>query len=131
MTLQASTRKVLVVDDEQSVRTMLQAVLETEHYEVTTAVSAADARAKISSEDFDVVITDMRMETAVAGYDVVRAARRHSPPPVVIILTAFPITEEEWRDEGADAGFSKPVPVTVLLQTVDKLVRTRVNTTLR
>lgn len=122
-----SARKhtVLLVDDELSVRTMLQAVLETGHYKVTTAVSAADAREKISSQQFDVVVTDMRMETTLSGYDVVRAARRSAHPPVVVILTAFPISEQEWRDEGADAGFSKPVPVATLLQTIEELLRAR------
>ena len=121
------TRKVLIVDDELAVRTMLQAVLESDRYQVTTATSAADAREKIAAQDFDAVISDMRMESAIAGYDVVRAARRRSQHVVIILLTAFPISETEWRTEGADAGFSKPVPVVELLATIAELLRRRAN----
>jgi hypothetical protein len=48
------------------------------------------------------VLTDMRMETATAGFDVVRAARQLDPRPVIAILTAFPISPTEWRPSGAD-----------------------------
>lgn len=121
----SAARKVLIVDDEASVCAMLQAVLESDNYTVTTAESAADAKAKLGAQEFDAVITDMRMETAIAGFDVVRAARRSQPGIVIIIVTAFALREHDWRDEGVDAALTKPVPITELLSTVDQLLRAR------
>lgn len=121
-----ATAYVLLVDDEASVRAMLQAVLESENYKVETAVSAADAQGKLDSRNYDLVITDMRMETEVSGYDVVRIARRNSPQPATLILTAFAIRESDWRAEGADAALMKPVPIMELLTTIQRITSTRV-----
>lgn len=113
---------ILIVDDEPSIRSMLGAVFESDGYRVTTAVDAAEGSAKIASGDFDVVITDMRMETATSGYDVVRAARGKAHPPVVLIMTAFPMTDDRWRKEGAYTVLGKPVPVMELLDLVQQVV---------
>lgn len=121
----SAARKLLLVDDEASVRAMLQAVLETENYKVTTAASAAEAKVKLQGQGFDAVITDMRMETALAGFDVVRAARRSHPGIVVIIISAFALREHDWRGEGVDAALTKPVPIAELLGTIDELLRPR------
>ena len=120
-----SVPQVLLVDDEPFVRSMLKAVLETDGYSVTIAVSAAEARAKLVDQSFDVVITDMRMETDISGYEVVRAARRRRENPVVIIMTAFPLSEEQWRHEGADAGMMKPVPMNEMLASIHHLLQVR------
>ena len=122
---QVPTRKILLVDDELSVRTMLQAVLESENYQVETAESGAAAKEKLSAHDFGVVITDMRMETVAAGFDVARAARKAYPDIGIIILTAFPVDQREWEEAGADACLTKPVPITDLLQTVHELLQRR------
>ena len=102
---------------------MLQAVLDSEEeYCVTTAVSAADARSKLSSAAFDMVITDMRMETAVSGFDVIRAARSSAAVPTIVILSAYPIAESDWRDAGAQACFNKPVSIVDLLSAIQGLL---------
>ena len=60
---------------------MLRAVLESEGHTVVTAINAADALRKLEAGSFDMVITDMRMETKTSGFDVVRAARRSREVP--------------------------------------------------
>jgi CheY-like chemotaxis protein len=95
--------RVLIVDDEDAILSMLKLVLESAAFQVETAHSAAQAEACLGKEAFDVVLTDMRMETSTAGYDVVRAARQLQPRPAIAILTAFPIAASEWRKSGADA----------------------------
>jgi len=101
---------------------MLRAVLDIAGYFVTLAANAEDAKQKLACADFDVVITDMRMESDFSGYEVVRAARRKSFPSIIVIITAFHIGEEEWREAGAHASFMKPVPVNEFLRTIDQLL---------
>lgn len=95
--------RILIVDDEASIVGMLKLVLESAAFQVETARSAAQARECLQQSEFDIVLTDMRMETPKAGYDVVRAARKLEPRPAVAILTAFPISGSEWKQSGADA----------------------------
>ena len=95
--------RILIVDDEPAILGLLKSVLELSSFEPHTARSAAEAKSLLSQQTFDVVLTDMRMETATAGFDVVRAARQLDPAPVIAILTAFPISPTEWRPSGADA----------------------------
>ena len=66
--------RVLVVDDEKSMRDLLAITLEKQHYEVTVADGGQAAIATLRREPFDVVITDLRMPTG-------RRPRRCSAPP--------------------------------------------------
>lgn len=95
--------RILIVDDESAILGLLKSVLELSSFEPHTARSAAEAKSLLSQQTFDVVLTDMRMETTTAGFDVVQAARQLDPRPVIAILTAFPISPAEWRPSGADA----------------------------
>jgi CheY-like chemotaxis protein len=92
--------RVLLVDDDAAIRETLTAILRMEHAEVTAATCARDAVQQLAAGAFDLVITDMRMETPNAGVDVVRAAADLDPRPLVVILSAFPIAEQA-RGAGA------------------------------
>ena len=117
--------RMLIVDDEQAVSSMLKVVFETEGYTVTTASSAAEARRLLAVQTFEVVLTDIRMESDAAGFEVVRAARQRSDGSVIVILTAFPIMAQDWRTAGADAAFTKPSNTPALLATVRQLLEER------
>ena len=69
-------RRILLVDDELAILLTLRAILEMNDFEVDTASSAKEAEQKLKNGVFEMVITDMRMETETAGYDVIRAARQ-------------------------------------------------------
>lgn len=116
---------ILVVDDDASVLAMLRAVLRSEDYLITTAASAAEARKKLEERSFDLVLTDMRMETETAGFDVVRAARKRPDRPIIVILTAYPMLEKQWRDAGADAGLMKGMPIAQLTDRIGQLLAAR------
>jgi CheY-like chemotaxis protein len=79
----------------------------------------------LGHQTFDVVLTDMRMETATAGFDVVRAARQIDPAPVIAILTAFPISPSEWRPSGADALMVKGADIISLPDKLLNLLKAR------
>ncbi len=116
---------ILVVDDDSSVLAMLRAVLQSEGHQVTTATSAAEARKKLEAGGFDLVVTDMRMETDTAGFDVVRAASRRPERPAIAILTAYPMLERQWREAGAHAGLMKGMPVAQLTAKIAQLLDER------
>jgi CheY-like chemotaxis protein len=99
--------RILIVDDEASITSLLRLVLEGENYEVETAASGREAAHKLSEQDFQLVITDIRMETPTAGFEVVRAARRKSSEVPVAVLTAFPLSTSDWKQAGADILFTK------------------------
>ena len=86
--------RVLVVDDEPSMREVLSVCLTRAGHKVTAAKSGADALRMLSDgeHDFDVVITDLTMP-GVPGMEVLRHARAlPSPPPEVIMITAYATT---------------------------------------
>jgi DNA-binding NtrC family response regulator len=116
---------ILIVDDDDGVRSMLRLAFETHGYDVTTAASAAAARTLLASESFDAVLTDMRMESDTAGFDVVRAAAALPRRPPTVILTAYPLLAQQWREMGAAAVLQKPIQMGNLLQTFDRLLAQR------
>jgi DNA-binding NtrC family response regulator len=83
--------RILVVDDEEEVRASLKRRLQREGYTVVTAESAADAARVIAeaADSFDAVVTDMCMETADSGLDVLRHAQARDLFTEVIVLTAY------------------------------------------
>lgn len=99
--------KALLVDDDDAVRSMLAKFLEKDGFSVVTASSAQTGTAILADEQIDVVITDLRMESPLAGFEVVRAARQVVPRPVIVVLTAFPIPKPDWTSAGVDALFVK------------------------
>lgn len=100
--------KTLLVDDEAVVLHMLAAVLAQDEFMVTSAGSAAEAAAILAREKgFEIVVTDMKMETPLAGLDVVKAASQAVPRPLIVLLTAFPVPASDWKAAGADALLMK------------------------
>ena len=83
--------KILIVDDEPSMRDLLSILLGRAGYLVTAVEDGEDAIAQIGKEIFDVVITDMKMPK-VGGLDVLKAVKKASPETVVLVVTAFAST---------------------------------------
>jgi DNA-binding response OmpR family regulator len=115
-------RRLLVVDDELPIVLTLRALLEIYGFEVETAVSAKEAISKLNTSTYHMVITDMRMEHDRAGFDVVRAARETDYKPAVALLTAFPMLGHDWKQEGADCMFVKPMNTKDLLRQIEALL---------
>jgi DNA-binding response OmpR family regulator len=115
-------RRILLVDDEVAVLLTLKAVLEISGFDVDTAASGREGKSKLRTREYHMVITDMRMENDEAGIDVIRAAQAASYHPAVALLTAFPITDEDWEAMGADKLLVKPTQTRLLLQQIEKLL---------
>ncbi len=115
-------RRILLVDDEVAVLLTLKAVLEISGFEVDTAASAREGRSKLHTHEYNMVITDMRMESEASGLEVIEAARAAAYRPAVALLTAFPAAEEDWQEMGADKMLVKPMHTRVLLEQLEKLL---------
>jgi DNA-binding response OmpR family regulator len=115
-------RRILLVDDELRILLTLKAVFEMHGFEVDTAASAREGIEKLVEGPYHMVITDMKMETSQAGYDVIRAATRQAYNPAVAILTAYAELGADWQAEGADSLLVKPIGVDALLRQVEALL---------
>jgi DNA-binding response OmpR family regulator len=113
---------VLLVDDEVAVLLTMKAVLEISGFDVDTATSAHEGRSKIRTREYQMVITDMRMESDAAGREVIQAARTAPYHPAVALLTAFPVEQDDWMEMGADRMLVKPMQTPVLIRQLEKLL---------
>lgn len=111
--------KLLIVDDEASVRVVLKNALKHEGYAVQTAGSGAEAMRLIEAEIFDLLLLDLQMEP-VDGLTVFNFARRRDPYLVVIILTAYGTVESavEALRLGAFDYLFKPTSPDIIRQRV-------------
>lgn len=87
-----SKSKILVVDDEKSMREILQIFLKNEGYSVSIADNGASAIEAVKKDIFDLIITDMKMPK-VTGLDLLKSVKEISSDIVVLIITAFGTTE--------------------------------------
>ncbi len=115
-------RRVLLVDDEVPVLLTMKAVLEISGFDVDTATSAREGQVRIKKNEYQMIITDMRMESDAAGREVIQAARTAPYHPAVALLTAFPMSDEDWRDMGADKMLVKPMQTAQLIKQLEKLL---------
>jgi two-component system, NtrC family, response regulator PilR len=107
----AQTLRILVVDDEQSMREWMRILFQRDGFQVLVAEDGAAARDLITREYVDVVLTDIRMPR-MDGIELLKAAREIAPDAVVCMMTAhFTRDSDEWRrarEHGAAALFEKP-----------------------
>src|SRR3977135_3783911 len=107
-TLPDDAPHLLVVDDDRRIRDLLSRFLGTEGYRVSTAETAADARAKLIGLSFDLLILDVMMP-GENGFDFAQSLRGTSSVPI-LMLTARDAAESRIKglEMGADDYLSKP-----------------------
>lgn len=115
-------RRILLVDDNLAVLLTLKAVLELHGFTVDTAASTAEAFARLESGVYQMVITDLSMETEDAGLEVVRTARRQSYDPATALLTAYPPSAANWKQDPAQSLLVKPLGTENLIRQVEALL---------
>lgn len=115
-------RRILLADDDVAVLLTLKTVLEMDGFEVETAGSATEAVEKLQSAVYQMVITDMRMESEDSGFHVIRAARQQDYNPATAILTAYPPDQGEWNRNGAQSVLVKPVGIQDLVRQLEALL---------
>ncbi|MCZ6770388.1 MAG: response regulator transcription factor [Proteobacteria bacterium] len=114
---------ILVIDDDTRLRDLLQRYLREEGFRVTTATDASDARARLSSMDFDLLVLDVMMP-GESGLDLTRWLRREKRAPV-LLLTAMGDTEHRIAglESGADDYLTKPFDPRELTLRINAILR--------
>jgi two-component system response regulator PilR (NtrC family) len=118
--------QLLVVDDERSMRDFLRIALSRAGHEVTLAESPAAAHQALQHE-FDVVITDLKMQSNTSGLDVLDEVKRRHPHTQVIVVTAFATTETAIAamKRGAYDYLTKPFKVDEINVVVERAIEKR------
>lgn len=114
-------KKIIVIDDEKIVCDMAKKILENEGYQVETFTDSQMGLERIQNEQFDLVITDLKMEN-VSGMDILKEVNKAYPETRVIMLTAYATldaTIEAIRERIYDF-FPKPVKIDELKKSVKK-----------
>lgn len=116
--------KILLIEDEPSVRLGITCTLESAGHEVKTAESGTGGITAFEKEDFDIVITDLRLPGA-DGIEVLKSVKSVSSDTGVIIITAFADvkTAVDAMKEGAYDYISKPFDPDELLIVIDRFVK--------
>ena len=111
--------RVLIVDDEKSMRTSLREFLKDDNYEVAVAEDADKAMAKLKAGDFDVVLTDIIIPR-ITGVELLKSISETSPNTQVILMTGEPTvaTASEAVRTGAFDYITKPIDKEQLLRTI-------------
>jgi DNA-binding response OmpR family regulator len=116
----AAPPRVLVVDDEPSIRLLCRVNLELDGYEVLEAESVAAARETLAECHVDVVLLDVHLHGERSDVLVVECHGRRPPVPVVVVTGSADVTQEGLT--AADAILPKPFELGELLGTVRILV---------
>jgi len=125
--------RVLVVDDEEPVTLTIQGILELDGYAVTATTSGEHALELIGTQQFDVVLTDLRLD-GMDGIDLLRELRRQSPECVSIVVTGYASLDSAVKAlrEGAYDYLVKPCDILEMRTTVARAVeRSRLAAQLR
>ena len=124
---QPVTHKVLLVDDDDAVRAMMNATLERKGFNVVAVASVPDALRHITTESFDVLITDLHMPNAGDGFAVVTAMRHSQPDALTLLVSGYPDVQSAMAAIllEADEIIVKPFEVGRLAELVREKMNTR------
>jgi CheY-like chemotaxis protein len=116
-------RRVLVIDDEESVREAIVEYLRLTGHEVVEAGDGATGLARLRSQPFDCVLTDLGMP-GMTGWEVARAIRAGFPTLPIILLTGWgnQVASETEAGRLVDKILRKPIPLHELAETIEGLV---------
>ncbi|ATX82639.1 two-component system, NtrC family, response regulator PilR [Mariprofundus ferrinatatus] len=112
---------ILLVEDEANARQILSLGLNMQGHQVSGCASAEEAEQLMQAQNFDVVLTDLRMDGRDAGIDVIRAGKRLLPDARILLLTAYASadTAVAAMKEGAFDYLTKPVSADELAVAVE------------
>jgi CheY-like chemotaxis protein len=118
--------RVLLVDDDPTSRLTLQTVLEASGYRVDSAASAAEAVGKLDEQEYQLVLSDLQMESPEAGLKVLAHARMMSYKPATAIVTTYQNAKPQSNKPQAPVRtLVKPEDVPGLLAKVANLISER------
>ena len=115
-------KRILIADDDESVRKMVARVLESTGYSTVLASNGREAVAKARSTQPDLILLDVKMPEQ-GGWEAFEQISREAGLVPVIVITAWADQYEEAVQRGIDALMEKPLDLPVLLKTIENLLR--------
>lgn len=121
-----TTKKILIVDDEPTIISILQTRLEASGYQVIIAIDGEEALVKTESENPDLIVLDI-MLPKLDGYKVCRILKfddRYRGIPIILLTARGQEKDKKLgEDVGADKYITKPYEAKVLIDTIEKLLK--------
>jgi putative nucleotidyltransferase with HDIG domain len=126
MTLANSHERILIVDDEDSVRSILLRHLEHEGSECVSSPSAVDALSKLEQQEFSLVISDVMMP-GISGMEFLKIVKQHNPETAFIMITGLMDinTAVDSLRSGAFDFITKPFELSTIRRSVDRALERR------
>jgi DNA-binding response OmpR family regulator len=120
--------RILLVDDNESIRESLKEVLEFNQFLVTTAADVSEAIHLIDTEAFDVLLSDLHMPGAGDGFTVISAMRHKHPNAITLLFTGYPALKEAMSAIllQADEILVKPMPIPEMVSSIRERLGKRV-----
>jgi DNA-binding NtrC family response regulator len=119
----ADKSRILVVDDEDALRTVLSSELANAGYDVSTASDGDEAITVVQNKKFDLVLLDIKMPKT-DGFEVLKFIKKNLSQIKVIMLTGFADLKNaiESKKHGAEDFVSKPYDLVDLLTTIERVL---------
>ena len=117
--------RVLLVDDDVTSRLTLQTVLEAGGYQVDAAASAAEAVGKLDAQEYELVLSDLRMESPEAGLKVLAHARMMDYKPATALVTTYQANKARNASRNSGTVLIEPEDLPGLLSRIADLVSER------
>jgi DNA-binding response OmpR family regulator len=120
----ATTRTILVVDDDKSILRTFTRILQKNGYEIDAAETGKEAIEKADSRHYDLALVDIRLPD-MDGTDLLAQIKKQLQNTIKIMITGFPSIESGVKalDEGADAYLVKPVKPEELLMLIEEKLK--------
>ena len=116
--------KILIVDDDETIRTTMKAILEEEGYKVDLAGSGKEGIQKTNEHAYNIALLDIRLPD-MEGVKLLKLMKDTMPRTRKIMVTGYPSTQNaiEALNKNADAYLIKPVDIEKLLSTIKEQLR--------
>jgi len=113
--------RILIIDDDESIRRILSSILEEKGYIVDTARNAKEALKKSEAFYYNLALIDIRLPD-IEGTDLLSKLQKASPEMIKIILTGYPSLQNAIKavNKGADGYLIKPADLDDLHQTIER-----------
>jgi DNA-binding NtrC family response regulator len=116
--------RILVIDDDKTIRLTMSAILQAEGFTVDTAENGREAIEKSNANNYNVALIDIRLPD-IMGTELLDKFREMDPPMIKIIVTGYPAIQNaiEAVNKGANAYILKPADPKKLVETVKNLLQ--------
>jgi len=121
-----SSRKILVIDDEEGIRDVLGTILQDGGHRVVLAETSRKGLEKFKKNDFDLVLTDLGMPE-MSGWQLAKKIKKIDPNVPVGLITGWEVatTKEKMKEKGVDFILSKPFDCTKAVKEVNAVLKSK------